>query len=329
MKGGEHLLHLAAPAGGALHHVVGAERRDKGRLHAIEIGGAVETNLEAIQPPEAAEGELRRSDVHQHDVAVHRPGRPAIGEQGANGELVDALAHAEAHRIAGSNPARRGELLGEHHRARIGQQTQELMVGLRRARSRRGEVVIAKRAIAQDVDAKDLQQLGAPARPRPRRLAFDDRRDVPDVLQPAQRGQTALVDAERRLGDLERGAAGGAVDCLLEAGERARRRQLNRENHGDAERDADDGGHRPHALHRDLAHDEGEKESPHHTAATMRPSFMCTTRCAAAATSLACVARRIDTPVSRLSSSSSARIVAPFAESRLPVGSSAMSSAGR
>ena len=58
------------------------------------------------------------------------------------------------------------------------------------------------------------------------------------------------------------------------------------------------------------------------------PSFMRMTRFAAAAMSAACVASRTVTPSSCSIRRCSASTLAPFSESRLPVGSSATSSAG-
>ena len=59
-----------------------------------------------------------------------------------------------------------------------------------------------------------------------------------------------------------------------------------------------------------------------------RPSRMWTTRSAARATSAAWVASSSVSPRSRLSRTSASRMRAPVAESRLPVGSSAMTSTG-
>ena len=55
----------------------------------------------------------------------------------------------------------------------------------------------------------------------------------------ASSGKPRLVHAHRGLRDLEGGAAGEALDGALEAAQGARRRELDGEHHGDAERDAE------------------------------------------------------------------------------------------
>ena len=82
------------------------------------------------------------------------------------------------------------------------------------------------------------------------------------------------------------------------------------------------------ALVRHAAHDELAEEAQVHTPTSSFPSRMRSVREAAAATSVAWVASRIVMPRSRFKSASKASTVAPFSESKLPVGSSATSKAG-
>ena len=292
----QHLLDLLAAAGRPAGGEPRRQPRLDGRDGGVDVGagrcprpvesaaGPRNPHVEAIEAAEPGEGELGRGDVHQHEAAVHHPRRASVLEQRAHDVGADAIAGDQADLVAEPVAAAPGQLLGDDHALRAGQDGQELLRRERRAAGRHGhpavgaggggsrgggDRVVADRAIAQDVDAQHLDGFGA-ARPRhPRHrvghqghLAFDHRRDLAELAQPAQRGQQRLVHPGRG-GDLDRGMTGDGVERGLEAADRAGVGELDGDHHRDAGGDAGHRRQRARPVAEQPANDELDEEAAH------------------------------------------------------------------
>jgi hypothetical protein len=165
---------------------------------------------------------VRGRDVHQHEGAVERPGRPLIPEQCADPKGPCLVAHrklqgrtrtgARAIRRLGNQSVPSREDFGDDHRRRVEQESEE---GLRRGLPVAGpdiEPVVAYRLIAQDVHAEDTNRFGAIGRQQGERIALDDGTDIAPGAQPGEFRQPGLVDAESRADDFKRRLARDGVE---------------------------------------------------------------------------------------------------------------------
>ena len=90
------------------------------------------------------------------------------------------------------------EDLGRDDRLRIEQQREELLRrGLAPATREFHQVVLAERAVAQDVDTEHTHGLGRCAGGTGKGVALDHGTDLADVPQPPQKAQPLLVHAAR------------------------------------------------------------------------------------------------------------------------------------
>ena len=251
-------------------------------------------HVHAIDPAEPIERPLRGGDVHQHEVAVHHSGGALVPEERANDERVHHVAHRQGQRAADHEAVSSGESIAHHNRGRIDQQTQKGLRGSLTAR-RLEQAIVANRLVLEDVDAEDAHGFGAALAHERHRVALDHRADIAPFPQPPERAQPILGDAQAGAGDLEGRLAGHRVERGSKPAERALVRQPDRQHDAHAERDASDSQQRPHGLRAEAPQDEPAKKRHHGLRAaprpspgairTIRPSRMCTTRSAAAATS--------------------------------------------
>ena len=197
-----------------------------------------------------------------------------------------------------------------------------------RTRGTRGRAGCRRRARARPRPAP--RPARASASPSMTALTSPNSRSQPSGVKPV------FVDPARAH-DLERRAPAIVSSASAEPAHRAVVGEPDREHDRDAERDA---GHRERRAELLLARRRRmnclksgtgvcRRRAGGPRCEARRPSRRCTTRRAAAARSGECVASRIVRPSRALSSASSASTRAPLSESRLPVGSSATSSAGR
>ena len=83
-------------------------------------------HVDAIEPAEPIEGELRGGDVHEHEVAVEHPRRSLILQQPADDVGVHAIAGHQRDLAAERVVVPPRELLGDDHRTLVGQQLEQV-----------------------------------------------------------------------------------------------------------------------------------------------------------------------------------------------------------
>ncbi len=162
---------LAAPRRPLRRHACRQPRRDRRRDSRSQVGAFGQQHVEAIDAAQAIERQLRRGNVHQHEVAVEHARRPFV--------LQDAAHHERSARDRRSSAAARCRACSCGRVASFSVITtdcglvricEELLrievsrtvgllacwpVGLLYLQ----QLVIAKRLVAQDVDAEDLHRL--------------------------------------------------------------------------------------------------------------------------------------------------------------------------
>src|SRR5262249_46221132 len=155
---------------------------------------------------------------------------------------------------------------------------------------RRLETVVAYRLLTEHVHAEQPHRARGTARFDQRHVAFDHGRRAAELAEPAERRHERLVYPQPWTHDFQRGAATHRVERALEAGDRARVGDLDRDDHGDPERDAGDRRRAADGLAREPAQDHPAEQTNHGRSPASRPSRIGTTRPDAAATSGAWVA---------------------------------------
>ena len=290
----QHPLDLRAAARRPLNGQPRWQTRRDDALGFVQPGRIRQPQVHAIDPAEPIEGPLRGGDVHEDEIAVHHPGGALVPEKRANDERVHHVADRQGQRAAGHETVTSGESLAHHNRRRIDQQTQKRLRGSLTARCL-DQAIVPNRLVLEDVDAKDAHGFGAALAHERHRVALDHGADIAPFPEPPERAQPILGDAQAGAGDLERRPAGHRVESGSKPADRALVRQPDCQHDAHAQRDAGDSQHRPHGLRAEPPQDEPAKEGHHGLRAaprpspgairTIRPSRMCTTRSAAAATS--------------------------------------------
>src|SRR5690606_8226577 len=125
--------------------------------------GLVETDVNPVDPPEAAERQLRRGNVHEREAAVGRARRTVVAEDPADRERQARVPDAERQRVADAEPMARGEALRDDDRVAVDEETEKRgRVGRRVPAAEVEETVLAQRLVAEDVDAEHAQELASP-----------------------------------------------------------------------------------------------------------------------------------------------------------------------
>ena len=283
MEGREHGFHLLAAAAGALRRQAGRQARRDRRDRTVEVRRFRQQDFEPIDPPDSIERQLRRGDVHQHEVAVEHPRRALVLQHATDDVVAHAIADHQADRAADLEAAAPRQLLGDHDRSLVGQDLEKLLrrdaVRWRRADwwrqtfrfvvSHLEQLVIPERLVAQDVDAENLDGLQLAPRQRldvadhERGAALDDRAHAAVFAQPPERRQQRLVEPGAAGDDLDGGLAGHGLERPFEAAHRAGVGELDRHHHRDPQRHADHGGRGAELLLQQRPDDEAGEQPSH------------------------------------------------------------------
>ena len=213
------------------------------RLSVLDGEALAHFQIDAIEPPPAAEHLLRRIDVHDREVAAKGAGQTARPHDAAHRKRLVPDHRRQCEAIADAEIVPRRELVRDDDRIGL-REKHERVVDDRFVAAL--EVVLAQAAIACHVDAENqnVSLAGDPRRRRrlddgDRHLHLGNRLDALEYLF----WKTGLA---RR--HLQLGCAGDAIDRSLECVEHRLIRRVHRDEHGDAEHDADHGEQRTHRV---------------------------------------------------------------------------------
>ena len=127
MERREHGFHLLAAARWPLRRQSLGHAGGNGLERGAQVCALWQQHVEPIDAAQASEGELRRGNVHQHEVAVEHPRRAFVLQQPADDMRDHAVAEHHLHLATDHQASALCQLLGDHHGSFVGQDLEELL----------------------------------------------------------------------------------------------------------------------------------------------------------------------------------------------------------
>ena len=276
----EQDLNLSSPPGRGVDVITGGQSAFNARLHGSEVLTGQQADVDPVEPPLLAKGQLGGIEIHDGDIATCHPGRPLGIEQTAHLEGLQPGHGLNADLLIDTDPdlCRHGP--GEKDGIPFGQEEERI----RDLRRLVGDAVIADVVVLEDIDAEDHQGPLLAAGQAASRL--DHRYRVFDTRQMLHPLKNFLGKAGISAGDLEHGPAGGMIDRILAGPEHAPVHQVDGHHGGHPEADAGHGQEDLHFLQTEVLEADMPEQvdqrhgsiSPMTTSSARRPSCMVMTR---------------------------------------------------
>ncbi len=190
-----------------------------GRFRLVDGRSIGQPQVDPVDATEPVERLLRAGDVHHHEMAVEDARRSFVLQQPPHGQRDRAVADVDRDRRSDVSCRGFRELRRQNHRPGSTRSSRNSCGrGSSDGAGRLEEPIVAKRPIAQDVDAEHPQPLRRTAALPQHDVALDDRRHLAVVAQPAELEETPLVEARGRCRRFRATAARHGVQRRLESG---------------------------------------------------------------------------------------------------------------